>query len=258
MARALKRIVYGGIYLAVFCAIAAGIFFRYLKPAASCFDRVQNQGEQGIDCGGPCANACTGNLRAIQTLAAYFFPNGQGRGTLLAQALNPNGDFGTGALAYVFHIFDAKTGTNSQSVPGSAFFYPNQTRYIVVPNYPVIGSATSSMRVDLVVATSGLSWTASSTMGPAPVFTFSNVITTSADQGTVSVSGMLGSGETSSLKSVEVDVIFENQNHAPVGASRTLIDSVPANGSAPFSVSYPSSADIVPGNTIVAAYALRT
>lgn len=34
------------------------------KPFPDCFDNIQNQGEQGIDCGGPCV-PCSGKITAI-------------------------------------------------------------------------------------------------------------------------------------------------------------------------------------------------
>ena len=258
MSRVLKQFFYGIFYLIVFVAIATGIFFRYVKPAASCFDGIQNQGEQGIDCGGPCANFCTANLAAITSPGAYAFANGPDRVTLLASVVNPNDDFGVVVVPYHFEIFHPKTGANVASIPGSIFVYPNQTRYIVLPNYSVTDYATYPWETDLVVATSGIAWAPSSTMGVAPVFTFSNVVTTSTASGTVTVSGTLGNQEPIALSNVEVDVIFENQYHAPVGATRTVIDSTPASSPVPFSISYPfATADIVPANTIVAAYALR-
>ena len=49
----------------------------------TCFDKKQNQGEQGVDCGGPCAKSCDENLLGIHELKekAINFYTGQGKGT---------------------------------------------------------------------------------------------------------------------------------------------------------------------------------
>jgi hypothetical protein len=132
-----------------------------------------------------------------------------------------------------------------------------QTRYLVAPNYPVGVGATSSFRVELSIASSEVDWAPSSTIGIVPEFTFSNIVSTSSAPGTIAVSGMLGNREPVALKNVEVAVIFENASKIPFGATETVIDQISANGSVPFSVSYPMSEAITPDNTVVAAYALR-
>jgi hypothetical protein len=257
MSRIVKQIFYGVFYLIVFGTIATGIFFRYLKPAASCFDLTQNEGEQGIDCGGPCANVCTGNLESLQSEGGSVFPNGSGRATLLMKVSNPNRDLGASAIPYVLTVSDTKTGAVGALISGATFLYPDQSRYLVWPNYPITGDAASGMVSDLAFATSGIAWLSSSTMGLAPQFKVSNVVTTSTDQGIVLISGVLGNLEPIGLRNIEVDIVFEDRSHTPIGATRTMIDTISANGNVSFSASYPLTIGFVPENTIVAAYALR-
>ena len=143
------------------------------------------------------------------------------------------------------------------SISGSTFFYPNQTRYVVVSNYPLVVPSVSAGIRNVIIGRGTIAWVPSSTMGTVPIFLFSNIVTTSTTSGTVTVSGMAGSQESILLRSVEVDVIFKDKDQISVGASRTVIDQIPANGSVPFSISYPSSPDMVPNNTLVVGYALR-
>src|SRR3989344_800500 len=51
-----KQLIYGSIYILIIAGIISGIYFYKTRP--TCFDAVQNGGEQGIDCGGKCAQVC--------------------------------------------------------------------------------------------------------------------------------------------------------------------------------------------------------
>ena len=52
-----KQFFYGIIYLVIFGLIGAGIYFALTSKEATCFDGIQNQNEEGVDCGGSC-NTC--------------------------------------------------------------------------------------------------------------------------------------------------------------------------------------------------------
>ena len=53
MPRLLKQFLYGVFYLAIIAAVGVGFYFHYDNAPPSCFDGIQNEGEQGIDCGLP-------------------------------------------------------------------------------------------------------------------------------------------------------------------------------------------------------------
>ena len=42
------------------------------KPTATCYDGIQNQGEEGIDCGGPCAPCAKERAKWLIPLIAFL------------------------------------------------------------------------------------------------------------------------------------------------------------------------------------------
>ena len=46
-------------FLIIFSIIGYWIYLKYFKVYPTCNDGIQNQGEEGIDCGGPCKKICT-------------------------------------------------------------------------------------------------------------------------------------------------------------------------------------------------------
>ena len=93
MSRRVKQVVYGILYLAILGGIVTGIYFLLLKQPASCFDGIQNEGEAGIDCGGPCAVVCIpSTIQPLSALGAVsvFAPVDANHATLLVQIENSN------------------------------------------------------------------------------------------------------------------------------------------------------------------------
>src|SRR5882724_8010535 len=58
MDRRAKQIIYGIAFLLFWALIFTGVYFIFFHAAASCFDGVQNQNEEGIDCGSVCPTSC--------------------------------------------------------------------------------------------------------------------------------------------------------------------------------------------------------
>lgn len=262
-ARRAKQIVYGAFYLIVLAGIVAGIRFLFFRPVASCFDGVQDQGEAGVDCGGPCAKVCIpANLSTVTVLGAVnvFNPIPQ-HYTLLAQIANANAEFGLENLNYEFDLYDA-SGTLVQSVPGETFIYGGEVKYLTAPNIAV-GAAVDYATLALApVATS--SWTPSSTMGLVPQFgnplaiTGSAVASSSAAaQGMLTVTGRITDSDPSAFANILVVAVFYDSYGNPVGASQTTLDAIAPNQTENFSVAYPAAPNIDPARTLVYAYALR-
>ncbi len=248
--RFFKQFLYGIFYVAIIVLIGWGVKVRYFTIVPSCTNNIQDQGEQGIDCGGVCGNVCVVSLAAVQTLSTSVFPNGPSHGTLLAKIANPNSSAGTKILSYAFEV----AGGNTQSVPGTTFLYPGQIRYVVIPNYPIAVLTSTSVSFN----SSNVSWIPAATMGSAPVFGLQDVRTFEDSPDSVAAQGVLINQEPIMIAHVIVDAIFKNASGAAVGASETILDNVPANGSVPFLISYPTgdpSLDL--SQTEVVAYALQ-
>jgi len=106
-------------------AAAAAIFSVWLvsnKP--SCSDGIQNQGEESIDCGGPCA-ACLGEVKDLVVSWAKPFRLKDGVYDAAALVENPNLFLALPSLKYEFKLYD-EDGILVAVRSGKTFFNPGE------------------------------------------------------------------------------------------------------------------------------------
>lgn len=75
---------------AVIVTLGALTLIATLYEAPSCMDTQQNQGEEGIDCGGPCDHLCTAGLAAPSVRFVRQLPSVPGRTDVIAYIDNTN------------------------------------------------------------------------------------------------------------------------------------------------------------------------
>ncbi|MFA6797294.1 MAG: hypothetical protein WCR40_01120 [Candidatus Paceibacterota bacterium] len=102
-----RKATYISSFLLILFLILIIVFFVFFNKQPTCFDNIRNQGESGIDCGGPCTILCR---------AQYVDPNilwtrwakVSGFGTYNVLAYSQNLNVGIGALnaPYIFSIYD--------------------------------------------------------------------------------------------------------------------------------------------------------
>jgi len=106
---ALKRqIFYVVILLLFFSALAFLIISPSFKKAPTCVDNIQNGGETGIDCGGPCPKACLVQVDQVSVLWARAFKVIRGRYNAVAYLVNHNKNTAVRKINYRFRFADAK------------------------------------------------------------------------------------------------------------------------------------------------------
>lgn len=110
-------------------------------PAASCGDGIQNQGEAGIDCGGPCVQICA-NPEELILFQTKVIPTKEGFVDAFAELRNGNIAFGIPALRYTFEFYDAANALIT-SRAGVTYILPNDSKYIVESAIPVAREARS-------------------------------------------------------------------------------------------------------------------
>lgn len=126
-----KQIIIAIVYLIIFGLIAAGTYFLAVKPRLpSCFDNIQNQGEAGIDCGGPC-QLCFWQLQEpLEIISAEEIKTLDNYVDLVAKIKNPNRDSGAKLFSYRFDLYDINDNLLAFK-EGSAYILPQQTRNII-------------------------------------------------------------------------------------------------------------------------------
>lgn len=107
------------------------VFYLIFRSNPTCTDGKQNQGEKGIDCGGPC-KACivTPDLTSLEIKEKAFVYSSQGKYDAVAKVSNPNNGYGSSKFSYEFKLMD-EGGNILATKIGEDFILPSETKYII-------------------------------------------------------------------------------------------------------------------------------
>jgi len=116
------------LYLFIVIIVVAGIlFFIWTRlTAPTCFDNIQNQGEGGIDCAGPCAKQCLGEIKELNVVWSRILAVNDNQYDIVALVENPNLYLAAPSLKYKFNIYD-KNNALITSKEGETFISPANT-----------------------------------------------------------------------------------------------------------------------------------
>lgn len=234
MNRRLKQIFYGGIYLGLLLLIIIPFYNTFLKPAPSCKDGVQNQNEEGIDCGGVCATICLpADLQPI-TLAErprIFLPLPE-RLSVLIRFKNPNPEYGA-TFQYQLTISD-EANQPLGSLSREEFLFPGQIKYVLVPNFSLKGVERVT-QADVQIGTTN--WVPQAYVAQPQVALRNE--STAEEEGVLRVRGTVVNEDIRPAKKVVITALFANQWGGTLGVSATTLEQVLAGETRDFSISHP-------------------
>ncbi|MBI2039003.1 MAG: hypothetical protein HYT22_01830 [Candidatus Niyogibacteria bacterium] len=124
-----QLVVFGALILAGAAVIAYLAFLAV--PEATCFDNRQNQGEEGVDCGGPCT-PCLANLSEPVVLWSRFFQLGEGLYEAAAFIENIHNFAAADRAFYRVKLYDANNILISQRA-GETYINPAERFLILEP-----------------------------------------------------------------------------------------------------------------------------
>ncbi len=104
-----RRTLYiAGVIAFFLVVVGVPVAYWYFSTPATCSDGIQNQGETGVDVGGPCL---TLDARALQPYAVLWtrsFRVRDGLYNAVAYIQNPNSGAGVPAVSYTFSLYDSQ------------------------------------------------------------------------------------------------------------------------------------------------------
>ncbi len=145
--RAKKQLIIGSIFAVIILIIAFGVYFFYFRTTPTCTDHKQNQGEEEVDCGGPCQACEIKNLKNIEILWAKALPTKDQNYDLVASISNVNQNHGSRKVDYQFKMYDLNNNLIAER-SGTTFILPRQQKYIAELKVPVAGQI-SKISLDL-------------------------------------------------------------------------------------------------------------
>ena len=125
--RFLKQFLFGGILILIIAGIVVWVYRSSIFTTPTCSDGIQNQTEEGIDCGAICGISCEQkylkelsysnmNIYRLGDFASVYF-----------DLDNPNENFGLKNFKYTLNFYGFADKL-LRSVEGESFIYPGQNK----------------------------------------------------------------------------------------------------------------------------------
>ena len=239
------------ILLTVGAAVATlvAIFgFTVFYHTPTCTDGTENQGEQGVDCGGPCPYLCTALEQAPTVLFTQPIENGNGRTDIVAMVRNNNLTAGAKNVPYRVALYDDQHLLLAQ-VGGTLDLPPGAAEPVYIPGVSV--GKQKAANAFLSVDASAIRWF-SLPADPRIMPTVSGT-TVSGTTSTPRVVTTLGDPSATPLRGVRAFVFVYDRSENVIAASQTILPLIPSQGQAvatftwsvPFPVA-PASVQVIP------------
>ena len=132
--RTRRQLMMLAVFLLVLLAMGFGTYYLFFYEPGTCFDAKKNQGEEEVDCGGPCAPCAFKHQKPVQVFFARFLQSRPTNYDIIAQIQNPNDHLAANPLLYRMRLFDDK-GAEVGRRENQTYIYPNDKIYVVESNF---------------------------------------------------------------------------------------------------------------------------
>lgn len=230
----LKRPIIVFVYFAIF-ALAGLVLYLFLQPGPTCSDGKKNQGESGVDCGGPC-QPCVEEPKVVpmEVTEAVFVYGGPNKYDIVATIHNPNVQYGTDRFEYRF-VLKGPGGNVLAERSGQGYILPSETKYVIENN---IEAQAVPYQVEVEITDS--QWKEFSDYEKPALNTYNKRYNqASSDIVFGEVTALLRNESYYDLNSVDVGVVLKNADGRPIAANVTQIRSIRAREEREFKVFWP-------------------
>jgi len=235
-----RRLIISAIGIAIILILLGFFSVKTFYKPGSCTDGKQNQGEAGVDCGGPCARFCAN--QAIELLIHWrrAFSVSNGNYNAVAYLENKNLRSGIQEIPYVFKLYDSKSILIAERT-GSASIPPHQVVPIFEPNISTGFRAPARVEFEF---DSVPVWTFVS--GNIPDVRIVGQSTVTNVQSSPLLTAEVFNGSKQTLKDFKVVAIVYDGFGNAQQASQTVVDSLGPQATAHVSFSWPNPFNFTP------------
>jgi hypothetical protein len=219
--RFLKQLIYAAFYLTIIFIIASTFYFISINSSKSCFDERKNQGEIGIDCGGPCEPCELRTLEEIKVSPVIIFDNEDGTLSALIGMRNPNNNFGAERFLYNLSFYGPDRALIN-SFTRESFIYPSEIKDIVEAALPV--DPVQVVRAELEI--SQINWISVTDFFLPKTQIRGLNVEIDRDTEKVLISGIFVNQNSFPLSKVTINGILFSKFSAEAGVSKTAIDEI--------------------------------
>jgi hypothetical protein len=227
-----RKLIYIGSIVAVILVVVVVPTIIHFYKAPTCFDGKMNDGELGVDCGGPCNLLCPAQYAPLNVLWSRFSQVNNGVYNVLAYIENPNLNAGANNLSYAFKLFD-KDGILLNERDGQTFVPANKVMAIFEAEMQTGNQVPVRVEFDF---TSQAVWVkqASSETG---LSVSQSVV--SREDSSPRLSAVLSNTTINQIKNIEAVAIVYNALGNTIAFSRTIVDSINGKESQTINFNWP-------------------
>lgn len=233
--RTKRQLTVLAIIAAFFVLVGGTIVYRAL-PEPTCFDQRRNQGEAGIDCGGPCIPCALAEAKPIEVFWVKFVETRESSYDVAAELKNPNGKLAAASFDYEFRLNDT-AGVLVAARSGRSFLYPGELAHI-----SEIGLSSgreikrASLAIDQVI------WRVAEGGAPDVIAGGKEHVIRAEDGAPISVVKASVTNRTlSDRKDVRATVLLSDRDGNLIGVSSTVLPELPAGLARPVEFRWPIS-----------------
>jgi hypothetical protein len=244
-----RQILILAVLISVGILIIAAVLSAALYKAPSCSDMKQDQGEGGVDCGGPCPYLCSVSEAPPTVKFVRAFSLTPGRTDVIAYIDNRNERASAPLAAYTLELY----GTNGKVLAkgkGTMTIASGVTTPLFIP--AVYLGSQEVTQAFLTFDASSLKWVYAAQKSPVPT---SNSIQIQNGPSPKVTAVLINSTAQTIYQEKVIATVFDANNNA-LGASQTVVPELPAQGSAPIVFTWnqaftgtPVRVDILPAPT---------
>lgn len=235
MTRFQKRINIILFYLLLVVALIGVIYF-IMKPEMTCTDGIKNQGEERVDCGGPCS-PCKNKIefKDLVVKSVERVEDGKGTEDVLIKIYNPNEEYGAKSFRYTIYDGDIN---GSASYRGEDFILPKETKYIVINKYR---SQNKNGELKIVIDKNKIDWKKITNFKDPNLIVYNDKYTL-ASSGTAysELTGLLVNKSAVDYEVIKVKGILRDAQGKLVATSYQIMNTLPSSAKREFHIIFPN------------------
>lgn len=232
-----KKIIIASVYLMIFFLFFYFIYSIFRKKE-TCFDNIQNQNEEAVDCGGVCQKKCE-KIEAQDLIIKKtgIVPAGlSGKYDFYAEIYNPNFLFGSKNFEYEISLKNS-SGETVISKKGNNFILPGEEKYLAEIN---LESQETLVSGEIKIVSS--EWVQFNQYYESPKLKITNKIYNKLSDGTnfSEAKGLLKNESEFDFYTIKIQIILLGENGKVLALNSTRMNTVKSGEERDFRVSWPS------------------
>lgn len=227
----------------IIAGVVATALYSTLHKAPSCSDGIQNQNEEGVDCGGSCAYLCTASVQPPTVLFTKAIGNGEGRTDVIASIENKNTTAAAKNVPYRVTLFGSGQAL-VQEVTGQLDLPPGATVPVFISGITSGKQVVTNVFLD-IPASSPKWFTLTGDPRILPLVSSTREIGTEAAP---RIEAVLANPSSTSLTDVRAIVVVRSEGGGVIAASSTIVPLIKAQGQATATFTWNSAFTGVPAS----------